>query len=100
MLKLQEQQTDQEEPASTAKKLSFQEDKQRQREERKRKRRIEELETLIEEKEAEIAAIELEMTNPDVFDDHKKTMELTDKLSALKEELDVFMNEWAVLEEN
>lgn len=84
MLKLQEQQMDQEEPASTAKKLSFQEDKQRQREERKRKRRIEELETLIEEKEAEIAAIELEMTNPDVFDDHKKTMELTDKLSALK----------------
>lgn len=100
LLKLQEQQMDQEEPASTAKKLSFQEDKQRQREERKRKRRIEELETLIEEKEAEIAAIELEMTNPDVFDDHKKTMELTDKLSALKEELDVFMNEWAVLEEN
>ncbi|WP_339185136.1 ABC-F family ATP-binding cassette domain-containing protein [Oceanobacillus sp. FSL W7-1293] len=100
LLQLQNQQKEIEEPAASAKKRSFQEEKQRQREERKRKRRIEELETSIEQQEEAIAAIELEMTKPDVFDDHKKTMELTDKLSALKEELDHFMEEWAELEEN
>ncbi|WP_339238434.1 ABC-F family ATP-binding cassette domain-containing protein [Oceanobacillus sp. FSL W7-1281] len=100
LLQLQNQQKETEEPAASAKKRSFQEEKQRQREERKRKRRIEELETSIEQQEEAIAAIELEMTKPDVFDDHKKTMELTDKLSALKEELDHFMEEWAELEEN
>lgn len=101
LLKLQEQETSQEKTAaSSTQRLSFQEEKQRQREERKRKRRIEELETLIEEKETEIADVELTMTQPDVFDDHKKTMELTDKLSRLKGELDAHMNEWAVLEED
>ncbi|MDM8102029.1 ABC-F family ATP-binding cassette domain-containing protein [Oceanobacillus oncorhynchi] len=100
LLQLQNQQKVTEEPAASAKKRSFQEEKQRQREERKRKRRIEELETSIEQQEETIAAIELEMTKPDVFDDHKKTMELTNKLSALKEELDQFMEEWAELEEN
>ncbi|WP_152657881.1 ABC-F family ATP-binding cassette domain-containing protein [Oceanobacillus sp. CFH 90083] len=100
LLELQKQQQQTEKPAVSSKKLSFQEEKQRQREERKRKRRIEELEALIEQKEEEIAAIELDMTKPDVFDDHKKTMELTDTLSVLKEELDHLMDEWAVLEES
>ncbi|MFD1413324.1 ABC-F family ATP-binding cassette domain-containing protein [Oceanobacillus jeddahense] len=100
LLELQKQQKVTEEDTVSAKKLSFQEEKQRQREERKRKRRIEELETLIEQKEEAIADIEAEMTKPDVFDDHKKTMELTDSLTTLKEELDQFMDEWAVLEED
>ncbi|WP_080875285.1 ribosomal protection-like ABC-F family protein [Oceanobacillus timonensis] len=99
-LEMQKNPQEGDEPAVSAQKLSFQEEKQRQREERKRKRRIEELETIIEQKEEAIADIELEMTKPDVFDDHQKTMELTDKLSVLKEELDHYMDEWAMLEEN
>lgn len=81
------------------KKLSFKEDKERQREERKIKRRIEELENLIEKRENELAELELEMTKPEVFQDHEKSLALTKETSDIKQTLDQLIEEWTGLQE-
>lgn len=100
-LKLQEQQTANDTASnSSAKRRSFAEEKQRQRDERKKQRKIEELEARIEEKETAIADLEQKMTQPEIFDDHKKTLELNEELSSLQTELDNLMDKWARLEED
>ncbi|MFZ3579560.1 ABC-F family ATP-binding cassette domain-containing protein [Virgibacillus sp. DJP39] len=80
-------------------KSSFKEEKVRQREERKVQRRIEELENMIEEKENELAGLELEMTKPEVFQDHEKALALTQESSDIKQTLEQLMEEWTELQE-
>ncbi|ASN07071.1 ABC-F family ATP-binding cassette domain-containing protein [Virgibacillus necropolis] len=80
-------------------KLSYKEEKARQRAERKVQRRIEELENLIEERENELAALELEMTKPEVFQDHEKSLALTKETSTIKQTLEQLMEEWTELQE-
>ncbi|WP_087974566.1 ABC-F family ATP-binding cassette domain-containing protein [Oceanobacillus rekensis] len=86
-------------PVPEKKKLSYKEGKQQQSEERKIKRRIAELEELIEQLEVKISQLEVEMTKPEVYQDHEKSMELTEKVNAAKQESERLMEEWAGLQE-
>ncbi|MFC4025480.1 ABC-F family ATP-binding cassette domain-containing protein [Oceanobacillus longus] len=87
-------------PAVENKKLSFKEGKQQQSEKRKTERRIAELEEMIERLELEISEMEEEMTKPEVYQDHEKSLELTHKVSSTKQEAEQLMEEWTSLQEN
>lgn len=80
-------------------KNKFKEEKMIRSEERKRQRRIDELESLIENLETELAAIEQQMTEPEIFQDHEKSLELTKQTSKLKQEIEQLMEEWTALQE-
>lgn len=93
---LQKEETVQSEDRGRAK---FREDKLEQRERRKKERRIRELEETIEQHEAELAALEQKMTEPEVYEDHEKSLELTKQTSELKQEIEQLMEEWTSLQE-
>jgi len=82
-----------------SKKLNFEEGKQLQREKRKRMRRIQELEEKIEHLETGISELEEEMTRPEIYQDHEKSLELTEQASKKKQEVEKLMDEWASLQE-
>ncbi|MFA1819566.1 ABC-F family ATP-binding cassette domain-containing protein [Virgibacillus oceani] len=92
-------QTRENEKKREAKKNSYREEKQLQSEQRKRKRRITELEAQIEKTEEDIAALEEQMTDPEVYQDHEKALELTNETNELKRSADDLMDEWASLQE-
>lgn len=80
-------------------KMRFKEEKLIRSEERKKQRRIDELESLIEKLEVDLAANEQKMTEPEVYQDHEKALELTNKTSALKQEIEQLMEEWTALQD-
>ncbi|WP_100012601.1 ABC-F family ATP-binding cassette domain-containing protein [Lentibacillus sediminis] len=80
-------------------KRSHQADKTRQREERKKQRRIAELEETIEDMEAQLAKLEENMADPEVYQDHEKALELTKEASELKQKIDPLMEEWTALQD-
>jgi len=79
--------------------LSYKEQKQLQSEQRKVARRIAELEEQIEMLETEHAELEQQMTLPEVFEDHELVLELTEKTSSLKKQIETYMEEWTELSE-
>ncbi|MBM7601565.1 ATP-binding cassette subfamily F protein 3 [Virgibacillus halotolerans] len=81
-------------------KLSFKEEKQRQSEIRKTQRRITELEELIEAQELEIEKLEEKMTEPEVYQDHEKALELTNQTSEIKQQIEQLIEEWTALQED
>src|SRR5699024_605526 len=84
---------------TSERKKNFKEEKQLQSQKRKKERRITELESQIEEKELEIAVLEEEMTKPEVFQNHKKALELTETTQNLKAEIDHLFEEWEELQD-
>ncbi|SDR12833.1 ABC-F family ATP-binding cassette domain-containing protein [Virgibacillus salinus] len=80
-------------------KNKFKEEKIIRSQERKRQRRIDDLESIIENLENELAAIEQKMTEPEIFQDHEKSLELTKQTSKLKQEIEQLMEEWTALQE-
>lgn len=80
-------------------KNSFKAEKQRQSEKRKTQRRIAELEELIDTQELEIEKIEKEMTEPEVYQDHEKALELTNQAAEVKQHIEQLMEEWTALQE-
>ncbi|WP_200416454.1 ABC-F family ATP-binding cassette domain-containing protein [Virgibacillus salexigens] len=87
-------------PSTTKeKKRNYQQEKQLQREQRKKERRITELESNIERLEAEIQKLEEKMTDPTVYQDHQKSLELTQKATKQKQHMEDLMEEWAALQE-
>ncbi len=73
--------------------------KQRRSEEAKTRQRIRELERLIETAEGEIAALEQELTLPEVYQDYKRMQETCEKLEAAKRLHSDSFDEWAELSE-
>ncbi|EQB34823.1 multidrug ABC transporter ATP-binding protein [Virgibacillus sp. CM-4] len=87
-------------PSTTKeKKRNYQQEKQLQREQRKKERRITELESNIERLEAEIQKLEEKMTDPTVYQDHQKSLELTQEATKQKQHMEDLMEEWAALQE-
>lgn len=78
-------------------KNSYQQDKESKKLERQRKRRIEEIEERLENLEAQIAANEQKLCEPEVYQDHEKVLELNNQNEAVKLEIDELMEEWAEL---
>ncbi|SHG14926.1 ABC-F family ATP-binding cassette domain-containing protein [Ornithinibacillus halophilus] len=91
--------TESEKDKKEDKKLSFKEEKRIQSEKRKKERRITKLEELIEEQEEILAELEEKMTAPEVYEDHEKALEYTNKVNEVKQEIDQLMTEWTELQE-
>ncbi|RDW20053.1 multidrug ABC transporter ATP-binding protein [Oceanobacillus arenosus] len=81
------------------KKHSFKEEKQLQSEKRKKQRHITEIEERIEQLESEVTKIEEKMAEPEVYQDHEKSLELNQQLGAMNLEIERLMEEWTVLQE-
>jgi ATP-binding cassette, subfamily F, member 3 len=84
---------------STPDKSSYQQDKEVKKQERQRKRRLEEIETRITELETLIEQYDLQLCDPEVFQNHEKVIEINIKNEKAKEELESLMEEWAELAE-
>ncbi|MEN2768053.1 ABC-F family ATP-binding cassette domain-containing protein [Ornithinibacillus xuwenensis] len=82
------------------KKLSFKEEKKLQSEQRKRERQIAKLEETIEELEEELMVLEEDMTKPEVYEDHEKALEYTQKVNDIKQEVEKLMEEWTSLQDS
>lgn len=80
-------------------KTNYKIDKESKKAERQRKRRIEEIETAMEQLEAEISEYNDLLCDPAIFQDHEKVTEIQTKLDKAKEILDEYLEEWAELEE-
>ncbi|WP_028784553.1 ABC-F family ATP-binding cassette domain-containing protein [Thalassobacillus devorans] len=78
-------------------KTTFHQDKAEKREARKRQRRIEEIETEIAEIEAGIENNEELLCDPDIYQDHEKSLELTSANEQLNTRLEQLMEEWEEL---
>lgn len=94
-----EEKTETQESTPKQANLSFTEQKRIQSEQRKKERLITKLETEIEELENSLAEIELSMTEPDIFNDHEKLLELTNKSHETKKKINQLMDEWTMLQE-
>jgi ATP-binding cassette subfamily F protein 3 len=84
-------------PISNDKKLSFKESKALQSEERRVQREITKIEKSIAALEDQLSELELEMTKPDVFQDHEKSLELANQSDQIKQEIEHLMETWAAL---
>ncbi|MFD2924493.1 ribosomal protection-like ABC-F family protein [Halobacillus naozhouensis] len=80
-------------------KNSFQQDKANKREERKRQRRITEIEQQIEEVEIKIEEIESLLCDPEIYQDHEKSLELTESNQSYQQQIETLMEEWEQLHE-
>lgn len=69
------------------------------KEKAKRERRIAKLEQLIDENEQEIAKLQEELARPEYASDYIKLTEIQDKITALEEQNEAYMDEWASLSE-
>ncbi|MGP4070843.1 ABC-F family ATP-binding cassette domain-containing protein [Halobacillus sp. B29] len=80
-------------------KNSFQEDKAVKREERKKNRRIAEIEEEIEELEAKLEEIEELLCAPEIYQDHERSLELTESSTHTQQRVEKLMEEWESLHE-
>ncbi|UOQ95708.1 ABC-F family ATP-binding cassette domain-containing protein [Halobacillus shinanisalinarum] len=80
-------------------KNSFEQDKADKREERKRQRRITEIEQEIETIESKIEEIEALLCDPEIFQDHEKSLELTESNQTHQQQIETLMEEWETLHE-
>ena len=87
------------ESAEAKAKNSFQQDKEAKREERKKNRRISEIEERIEELEAKLEENDDLLCDPDVYQDHERSLELTESNEKMNQELEALMEEWESLHE-
>ncbi|ARI78821.1 ABC-F family ATP-binding cassette domain-containing protein [Halobacillus mangrovi] len=80
-------------------KNSFQQDKAAKREERKKNRRIAEIEEEIEQLEAELEKNDELLCDPEIYQDHEKSLELTEANTQYQERIEALMEEWESLHE-
>ncbi len=80
--------------------LSREEEKRRQREERARLKRLSELEAMIEESEAQLAALEQAMGEPDYFSDASRARESAKEHENISSRIASLYQEWETLHED
>lgn len=78
----------------------FEQEKQIQSEQRRIIRNIEQLEKSIEDKELELATLEEEMTNPEVYEVHELALTYTEKANQVKLEIEQLLEKWTALHED
>lgn len=79
------------------KKLSFKEEKLLQSEQRRIQREIIKIEKDITQLETVLEETEVKMTDPDVFNDHEKTLELSNQASDVKLKIEHLLEKWTEL---
>ncbi|WP_148631246.1 ABC-F family ATP-binding cassette domain-containing protein [Bacillus sp. E214] len=80
-------------------KTTYQEDKELKKKERQRQRRIAEIETTIEELDTRISDLNTQLCDPEIYQDHEKSLEIQTTLTATEEELEALMEEWTSLQD-
>lgn len=83
----------------TKDKNSYQLEKEAKKLERQRQRRIEEVEKQIEKLEAFLAEQEQLLCEPEIYQNHEKVLEITNKSNAAKASLEQLVEEWTELAE-
>ena len=96
--------SDEPQPATAAKdesqaKTHYLRTKELEREERKRRRRLEELEGLIHKIEGDIAALEQDLYQPEVYSNPRLYREKSTTMDQLKKQLDDCLEEWVEYQE-
>ncbi|SES24100.1 ATP-binding cassette, subfamily F, member 3 [Gracilibacillus ureilyticus] len=81
-------------------KSDFEKEKELKKAERKKQRRIEEIELRVEQLEEELSEIEELLCAPDIYQDHEKSLELTEKSDQIKSTTEKLMEEWEKLHED
>ncbi|MFC0525827.1 ABC-F family ATP-binding cassette domain-containing protein [Pontibacillus salicampi] len=84
----------------TANKNNYQQNKAQKREERKRQRRIEEIETEIVENEEKIEENDDLLCQPEIYQDHEKSLQLTEENNQCKQRIEELMEEWESLHQD
>ncbi|AQQ52156.1 ABC-F family ATP-binding cassette domain-containing protein [Planococcus lenghuensis] len=82
-------------PAATSRRL----DKEQQKRERQLSRQLTAIEAEIEELDSQIAAVELQLCEPEVFQDHERVLPLQQELEQLKTTHDEQTERWVELQE-
>ena len=85
--------------SNPSEKTSYQQDKEAKKLERQRQRRIEQIENQIEELEQAVEQNEQLLCDPEVFQDHVKSLEINEENEKYKQELEQLMEEWTLLSE-
>jgi ATP-binding cassette, subfamily F, member 3 len=78
-------------------KNSYQQDKETKKLERQRLRRIEEIEGKIENLEQSLGKNEQLLCEPEIFQDHEKSLEILQENEQIKSDLEKLMEEWTLL---
>ncbi|MFS0645784.1 ABC-F family ATP-binding cassette domain-containing protein [Siminovitchia sp. 179-K 8D1 HS] len=87
-------------PKQADSKSSYELDKETRKRERQQKRRIAEIEELVDRLEADLSGKEELLTDPAVFNDHERTLEIHREMEKLQSEMDRLMEEWTELSES
>ena len=85
---------------SASEKTTYHQDKEAKKIERQRLRRIEQIENDIEELEQAVDNHEQLLCDPEVFQDHVKSLEINEELEKLKNNIEELMEEWTLLSED
>ena len=85
--------------SNPSEKTSYQQDKEAKKLERQRQRRIEQIENQIEELEQAVEQNEQLLCDPEVFQNHVKSLEINEENEKYKQELEQLMEEWTTLSE-
>ncbi|WP_077624183.1 ABC-F family ATP-binding cassette domain-containing protein [Sediminibacillus massiliensis] len=97
-LKLLEEQENPSGPIEQDTKNSFHQEKELKKEKRKRERRIEEIEQQIDKLESRVDEIDELLCDPEIYQDHEKSLELTEEKEGLQHKLDGLLEEWEDLQ--
>lgn len=81
-------------PSPTTDKKNYEINKQAQKEARKLSREVHDLENQLDQLSNAKTAVETQMTQPDVFNDLKKSTELQSKLEELNQKIEQLENKW------
>ncbi len=81
-------------PSPTTDKKNYEINKQAQKEARKLSREVHDLENQLDQLSNAKTAVETQMTQPDVFNDLKKSIELQSKLEELNQKIEQLENKW------
>ncbi|MHC5279248.1 ABC-F family ATP-binding cassette domain-containing protein [Listeria kieliensis] len=86
-----------EEKSISGSKESYQKSKENQKLFRQKTRKLAEIETAMEDADGKIAELEQLLTQPDVFNDHEKTLQITEELDSIKQVAEALMEDWETL---
>ncbi|UCZ53704.1 ABC-F family ATP-binding cassette domain-containing protein [Bacillus shivajii] len=95
---LQNSQSSPNEDSEKQSKQDYEREKELKKKARQRQRKIEDLEKMIEEAEMNIAEWEEELCNPDVYQDHEKSLQLNENIEKTKQKVEAHMEEWEELQ--
>lgn len=84
---------------TTQTKVDYEQDKAQKREARKRQRRIEEIEEEISALEEKMEENDDLLCQPEIYQDHEKSLELTQENEKANEKMEALMEEWEQLQE-